>query len=122
MRLNLKLSLLGCALAGAMIPLAATAADLNNPYVHRASSGSWTNVEYNDGSCHYYYAHNSYDGETKLNKYGDRSQRHGYAALRDALRRRGSLWWARADVRAGLCTAAAIRLRRGLSPRTACVA
>ena len=86
MRLNLKLSLLGCALAGAVLPLSAGAADISSsryaavpspmppgwhdPYIHRESSGTWTNVEYNDGVCRYYYAHNSYDNETKLNKYG----------------------------------------------------
>lgn len=64
--------LLGCALVGTVaLSAPAAAADLNNPYIHRESSGSWTNVEYNDGVCHYYYSHNSYDNETNLNKYGD---------------------------------------------------
>lgn len=74
MRLNTIL-LLGCALTGATVLSApATATDLNNPYIHRESSGSWTNVEYNDGLCHYYYSHNSYDNQTNLNKYGDCSR------------------------------------------------
>ena len=33
--------------------------------------GSWTNAEYNDGICHYRYSHNTYDGETHVNRYGD---------------------------------------------------
>ena len=36
-----------------------------------SSSAAWTNVEYNDGVCHYYYSYNSYDQNMKLNRYGD---------------------------------------------------
>jgi hypothetical protein len=35
-----------------------------------SSSAAWTNVEYNDGVCHYY-SYNSYDQNIKLNRYGD---------------------------------------------------
>jgi hypothetical protein len=56
-----------CALAGAMCSTAASA----DPYFHREQSGSWTNVEYNDGSCHYYFSRNGYDNNTTMNKYGD---------------------------------------------------
>jgi hypothetical protein len=71
MRSRLVLSLAGfCALAGAVYSSAALA----DPYFYRGSSGNWTNVEYNDGACRYYYSHNAYDGTTNLNKYGDCSQ------------------------------------------------
>ena len=40
-------------------------------YYHRYNDGSWTNAEYNDGTCHFYYSHNSWDNETKVNRYGD---------------------------------------------------
>lgn len=74
MRLNLKLPVLGCALAGVIASSLPAAADWHNPYIYRETSGSWTNVHYDDGICHYYYAHNSYDNQTKLNKYGDCSR------------------------------------------------
>jgi hypothetical protein len=73
MHSKLMLSIAGCALAGVMCSTAASA-DWRNPYVYRETSGTWTNVEYNDGLCHYYYSHNAYDDNTKLNKYGDCSQ------------------------------------------------
>lgn len=72
MRLNLKLSMLGCAVAGSIASSSpAAAADWHKPYIYRETSGSWTNVRYDDGICNYYYSHNSYDNQTKLNKYGD---------------------------------------------------
>jgi hypothetical protein len=74
MRLNLKLSVLGCALAGAIASSLPAAADWHSPYIYRETNGSWTNVTYDDGICRYYYAHNSYDNQTKLNKYGDCSR------------------------------------------------
>ncbi len=60
-----------CAIAGAAFYSAATSAD---SYYHRSTEGSWTNVEYNDGACHYYFSHDSYDGERHLNRYGDCSR------------------------------------------------
>jgi hypothetical protein len=68
MRSRLIISLAGfCALAGA----AYSSTALADPYFHRESNGSWTNVEYNDGACHYYYSRNAYDGATNVNRYGD---------------------------------------------------
>jgi hypothetical protein len=58
---------LGSVLAGAMLVSAAAA----DPHFRRVQNGSWTNVEYNDGVCRYYYSHNSYDQNMKLNRYGD---------------------------------------------------
>src|SRR5262245_55104713 len=60
----------GCLLAGGLIS-AATAADWQHPYIYRATNGSWTNVEFNDGTCHYYYSFNSYDQNMNINRYGD---------------------------------------------------
>ena len=71
MRWNFALSTVACTLASAMLISSGMAADPQHPYFYRATNGSWTNVEYNDGICHYYYAHNSYDQEMKLNRYGD---------------------------------------------------
>ena len=59
------------ALAGATLVSTAAAADWRQPYFHRETSGSWTNVEYNDGVCHYYYSYNAYDQNMKVNRYGD---------------------------------------------------
>ena len=56
--------------AAASISTAANA----DPYYHRYNDGSWTNAEYNDGTCHFYYSHNSYDNETNVNRYGDCSR------------------------------------------------
>jgi len=50
-------------------PLAAA-----DPYYYRENSGTWTNVEYNDGACHYRFSHNAYDQETHLNRWGDCSR------------------------------------------------
>ncbi|HET7850971.1 MAG TPA: hypothetical protein VFL51_18135 [Pseudolabrys sp.] len=61
----------GCIAAAVTISSAASCADWNNPYFHRETNGSWTNVEYNDGTCHYYYSHNAYDQDTHVNRYGD---------------------------------------------------
>src|SRR5262245_44489401 len=60
----------GCFLATALVSVA-SAADWRQPYIYRETSGSWTNVEYNDGTCHYYYSFNSYDQNMKINRYGD---------------------------------------------------
>ena len=60
----------GCLLTTALIS-AAAAADWRQPYVYRETSGSWTNVEYDDGNCHYYYSFNSYDQNMKISGYGD---------------------------------------------------
>jgi hypothetical protein len=60
-----------CALAGATYVPAAQANDLEHPYMHRETSGTWTNAEYDDGTCHYNYSHNAYDGTTNLHKNGD---------------------------------------------------
>ena len=67
MRTSLKFAFGICALAGAVSYSAMASA----AYYNRYSDGSWTNAEYNDGSCHYYYSHNGYDGETHVNRYGD---------------------------------------------------
>jgi hypothetical protein len=71
MRLTITVSMLGCALASALASSSPATADWHNPYIYRETSGSWTNVQYDDGVCHYYYSHNSYDNQTNLNKYGD---------------------------------------------------
>ena len=60
----------GCFLATALVSVA-SAADWRQPYIYRETSGSWTNVEYNDGTCHYYYSFNSDDQNMKINRYGD---------------------------------------------------
>ena len=73
MRADLKFSLLGCAVAAAITSTAAMA-DWHSPYIYRETSGSWTNVKYDDGICRYYYSHNTYDNQTNLNKYGDCSR------------------------------------------------
>lgn len=71
MRRYFALSAVSCTLASAMLISVAAAASLDEPYIYRRTSGSWTNVEYNDGVCHYYYAYNSYDQTMKLDRYGD---------------------------------------------------
>jgi len=72
MRAKFALSSVAGTLIGAtLIATPAGAADWNNPYYYRETSGSWTNVEYNDGVCHYYYSRNAYDQNVKLNRYGD---------------------------------------------------
>jgi hypothetical protein len=32
---------------------------------------SWTNVEYKDGVCYYFYSYNSYDQNMRINRNGD---------------------------------------------------
>jgi hypothetical protein len=76
MRLSLNVAIGLCALTGVV---SAANADpyyhrYSDPYYHRYSDGSWTNAEYNDGSCHFDYSHNAYDNETHVNRYGDCSQ------------------------------------------------
>ena len=71
MRLNLKLSMLGCALAGVIASSLPAAADWHKPYIYREFNGSWTNVRYDDGIRYYYFSHNTYDNKTNLNKSGD---------------------------------------------------
>ena len=68
MRLNLKLSVLGCALASVIASSLPAAADWHKPYIYRESNGSWTNVRYDDGICNYYFSRNTYDNKTNLNK------------------------------------------------------
>ena len=68
MHRSVKLALGFCVLAGAISYSAAASAEV---YFNRYNDGSWTNAEYNDGTCHYYYSHNSYDNETHVNRYGN---------------------------------------------------
>ncbi len=69
MRMSLKLATAGLGVLAAAVVVSASASAA--PYVHRYTDGSWTNAEYNDGRCHFYYSHNAYDGETHVNRYGD---------------------------------------------------
>jgi hypothetical protein len=72
MRSYLALAILGgCALTSVTLYAPSAMADWDNPYIYRETNGDWTNVEYNDGVCHYKYAHNSWDNETQLNRWGD---------------------------------------------------
>ena len=72
MRFHLALPVLaGCVAAGLTAYSTAAMADWNNPYVYRESHGDWTNVEYNDGICHYKYSYNAADEQTNLNRWGD---------------------------------------------------
>lgn len=73
MRLNFTLPILGCALAGA-VSVSSAMADSHSPYFYRETSGTWTNVQYDDGICRYYYSHNTYGNYTHLNKSGDCSR------------------------------------------------
>jgi hypothetical protein len=68
MRASLTLTFGICALAAAVFGSAAANAE---PYFNRYNDGSWTNAEFNDGTCHYYYGHNAYDSETHVYRYGD---------------------------------------------------
>jgi len=61
----------GCVAAGLTVCSSAAMADWNNPYVYRESHGDWTNVEYNDGICHYRYSYNVADEQTDLDRWGD---------------------------------------------------
>jgi len=63
MRANLMVSVLGCALAGAITASTAAMADWHSPYFYRETNGSWTNVTYDDGICRYRYSHNTYDNQ-----------------------------------------------------------
>jgi hypothetical protein len=74
MRLNFTLPLLGYTLAGVISAASPAIADWHSPYIYRETSGTWTNVRYDDGVCHYYYSHNTYDNYTSLNKSGDCSR------------------------------------------------
>lgn len=65
------ISTLGYALVSAMLISAAAAAEWHSPYVYRETSGTWTNVQYDDGVCHYYYSYNAYDQNTKIDRWGD---------------------------------------------------
>jgi hypothetical protein len=58
---------LGSVLAGAMLVSAAAA----DSYFRRWQNGSWTNVEYKDGVCYYFYSYNSYDQNMRINRNGD---------------------------------------------------
>jgi hypothetical protein len=60
----------GSALVGVMLVSAAAA----DTYFRRNNNGTWTNVEYNDGVCKYYYSFNSYDQDLQINRYGDCSR------------------------------------------------
>jgi hypothetical protein len=71
MRTSFKLAMGIFALAGVVSYSAAASAE---PYFNHYTDGSWTNAEYSDGTCHYYYSHNAYDQETHVNRYGDCSQ------------------------------------------------
>ena len=74
MRLNLTAAVLGCALAGALSASSSALADAQSPNFSRYTEGTWTNINYDDGVCKYSFSHNSYDGQTNLNKYGDCSR------------------------------------------------
>jgi hypothetical protein len=43
-------------------------------YFNRYTFGNWTNAQYNDGVCQYYYSFNAQSGETHVNRYGNCSQ------------------------------------------------
>jgi hypothetical protein len=62
----------GC--IAAAVAISPALADWNNPYVYRESHGDWTNVEYNDGTCHYRYSHNAWNNSTDLHRWGDCSR------------------------------------------------
>jgi hypothetical protein len=64
MRMSVKLAL-GIAL------VAGWTASANAEYFNRYTDGSWTNAEYDDGTCHYYYSYDSRSGETHVNRYGN---------------------------------------------------
>ncbi|HEY6022722.1 MAG TPA: hypothetical protein VIV34_00925 [Pseudolabrys sp.] len=74
MRSCFKAFVASCALAGAVLASAPVFADWHSPYVYRETSGSWTNVEFDDGVCHIYYSHNDYDNNTKIDRRGDCSR------------------------------------------------
>ena len=74
MRSYLAMTLFGGALAGAALSLPAAAADWFNPHIYSESHGSWTNVEYDDGTCHYKYSYDASDEQTNVNRWGDCSR------------------------------------------------
>ena len=74
MRRNFAAAVLGCALAAALSASSSALADPHSPNFSRYTDGTWTNINYDDGVCKYYFSHNSYDGQTNLNKYGDCSR------------------------------------------------
>lgn len=65
MRTRVTLAIAICALA------AGWSATANAEYFNRYNAGSWTNAEYNDGTCHYYYSVNRETGESHVNRYGN---------------------------------------------------
>ena len=71
MRCGLLISLVGGVVANIAVASAPALADWHSPYVYRETSGTWTNVEFDDGVCHIYYSHNTYDNNTKVNRSGD---------------------------------------------------
>lgn len=74
MRVDRALYLTACVLGGAALYASPALADWHSPYFHRETHDEWTNVEYNDGVCHYKYSHNAEDGETHVNRWGDCSR------------------------------------------------
>jgi hypothetical protein len=46
----------------------------NAEYFDRYNDGAWTNAQYNDGVCQYYYSFNAQTGENHVNRYGNCSQ------------------------------------------------
>jgi len=75
MRSYLALAVLGgCALTGATAYSPAALADWHSPHIYRETNGDWTNVEYDDGICHYKYSHDASDNETHVNRWGDCSR------------------------------------------------
>ncbi len=68
MRTRFTLALAICALAFGW------SAAANAEYFNRYTSGSWTNAQYNDGVCQYYYSLNTQTGEQHINRYGNCSQ------------------------------------------------
>jgi opacity protein-like surface antigen len=75
MRSSLTRAILGCcALTGVALSSSAAMADWHSPHIYRETNGDWTNVEYDDGVCHYKYSHNSWDNQTNVNRWGDCSR------------------------------------------------
>ena len=68
MRRNFTLAVGICALA------LGWSAAANADYFNRYTNGSWTNAEFNNGACQYYYSFNAQSGETHVNRYGNCSQ------------------------------------------------
>ena len=51
MRLNFTLPILSYTLAGVISAASPAVADWHSPYIYRETSGTWTNVQYDDGVC-----------------------------------------------------------------------